>query len=76
MSSINLNRDWLFKEIYSPEDINSTTNEGFKKVDLPHTQKLIPYNNFDWEEYQFVSSYKKIIELNKNRNRSYRYIRK
>ncbi len=68
---INLNKDWLFKERYSKEDINSTTNESFERVDLPHTQKLIPYNDFNWEEYQFVSSYKKIFELEKNKNKSY-----
>lgn len=68
---INLNRDWYFKEIYEDSDINSLIKDNYIKVDLPHTLKLMPYNEFNYNDYQIESSYKKIIELKKEEDKSY-----
>ena len=36
---------------------------GYETVDLPHTNKMLPLNYFSETEYQFVSCYKKLLEI-------------
>lgn len=67
----NLNYNWFFKEIKEDKDITLKNFDGFIEVKLPHTQKVIPYNYFDWEKLQFESSYKRIINVKKEENKSY-----
>ncbi len=52
---IYINNDWLFTNDKKEKEI----------VDIPHTVKEIPFNYFDQEIYQFISSYEKEINLNK-----------
>lgn len=62
MLKINLNFDWWYKNSFHDKDLlSSADNNGFELVNLPHTNKLLDYNNFDESEYQFVSCYKKTV---------------
>lgn len=61
---IRLNNDWFYKADYNEEMISSSLN-SFEKVNLPHTNIELPYNYFDENLYQFISCYKKIIDLKK-----------
>ena len=67
----NLNYDWCFKEKFEESDLKVGNFNGFSKVDLPHAQKLIPYNYFDLDDYLFVSTYKKLLNVKKEPNKSY-----
>ena len=61
---IPLNYDWLYKPDFVPEDIKCTPEAaGYETVDLPHTNKMLPLNYFSETEYQFVSCYKKLLEI-------------
>lgn len=62
----NLNFDWLYSEKFSDEMLRkSYKEEGFEKVDIPHTNKELPLNYFDEKIYQFVSCYRKHFRLPK-----------
>jgi beta-galactosidase len=64
-SIIAFNDNWLF----TPADVPSTTPDSqFESVTLPHTNKLLPYHNFDNMDYQFVSTYRKRFKLPEARN--------
>lgn len=47
-----INNKWLYKETKDSTPIN---------VNLPHSNKIIPYNYFDEAIYQFISYYEKTI---------------
>lgn len=61
INKINLNYDWLFKETFLENDLKVDNKIGFISVNLPHTNKEVPLNNFDETISQFVSIYKKKI---------------
>ena len=67
----NLNYDWFFKEKFEESDLKVGNFEGFNKVDLPHAQKIIPYNYFDLDDYLLVSTYKKLLNVKKEPKKSY-----
>lgn len=49
-----LNRDWIFDDGKKKE-----------KVIIPHTVKVLPFNYIDEESYQFVSTYTKELDIDK-----------
>jgi len=54
------NQDWLF----TPQQVaGSASDSVFERVTLPHTNKILPYHNFDDAEYQFISTYRKRFHL-------------
>lgn len=56
---ISLNFDWMYKPEFQEDYIkNDYPMTDFIKVMLPHTNKELPYNNFNEKDYQFISSYK------------------
>ena len=64
-SIISFNDGWLF----APADVEASTPDSqFERVTLPHTNKLLPYHNFDNAEYQFISTYRKRFNLPEARN--------
>ena len=64
MRKINLNFDWLYSEEFDEYMLASDAKEkGFEKVDILHSNKELPYNNFDETTYQFVSCYRKHIVI-------------
>ena len=59
-----LNFDWYYCPDYNSEYIsNDCPLSDFVKIMLPHTNKVLPYNNFNEKDYQFISSYKRIIYI-------------
>ena len=67
----NLNYNWFFKEKFDESDKNLGNYEGFNQIRLPHTQKELPFNYFNWKDYQFISSYKRVLNVNKSDDKSY-----
>ena len=60
----NVNRGWL----YLPEDARGAEAVDFddsqwSRVNVPHTNKLLPHHAFDDAEYQFVSWYRKRLAV-------------
>ncbi|MBR3124840.1 MAG: beta galactosidase jelly roll domain-containing protein, partial [Mogibacterium sp.] len=55
--------DWYYKDSFLPEDIQTTSLEGFASVTLPHTNREIPYNYFDETSTMFVSCYRKVFNV-------------
>ncbi|WP_422460545.1 glycoside hydrolase family 2 TIM barrel-domain containing protein [Endozoicomonas sp. ALB115] len=59
---VHLNFDWQYIADIDPSDIHSLAWESHaSKVDIPHTNRELPYNNFDERAYQFQSAYRKQI---------------
>jgi beta-galactosidase len=54
------NQGWLY---YAGEAAADAPDSPFTPVTLPHTNKLLPYHNFDDAEYQFISTYRKRFHL-------------
>lgn len=54
------NYDWL----YIPQAADSNTPDSdFEPVIIPHTNIELPWHNFDDQEYQFISTYRKRFTL-------------
>lgn len=58
-----INYDWYFKEKFEENDLKLHNLDNFIKVDIPHTNKEIPLNNFDQTITQTIGIYKKIINV-------------
>lgn len=58
--TIGLNFDWRYSENFTSDMITADFNDSsFVSVDIPHTNKELPYNYFDERCYQFISCYRK-----------------
>ncbi|HQU86046.1 MAG TPA: beta galactosidase jelly roll domain-containing protein, partial [Pyrinomonadaceae bacterium] len=63
---IPFNHGWLYSEKFTPEAIQPKFNDkNFAVVNIPHTNKMMPLNGFDEQEYCFVSVYRKKFKLPK-----------
>lgn len=61
---IPLNNGWLFSERPPPDSVRPNFNDrAFQRVNIPHTNKLLPMNGFDEKEYMFVSVYRRHFRL-------------
>jgi beta-galactosidase len=59
-----LNHNWLFSEKNLPSATRTVFNDaGFKRVTIPHTNKILPWHGFDDKEYEFVSVYRRHFRL-------------
>lgn len=61
-----LNYNWKFTR--------KTNDKGYSKmvsVDIPHTNQIVPFNNFDEKAYQFESVYQKTFTINKKEDTRY-----
>ncbi len=59
-----LNHNWLYREQAQPNATAAAFNDaGFKRVTIPHTNKLLPWHGFDDKEYEFVSIYRRHFRL-------------
>jgi beta-galactosidase len=54
------NNDWLFAADQLAIDASDAL---FEPVTLPHTNRLFPHSNFDNQDYQFISTYRKQFQL-------------
>lgn len=62
--TIDLNFGWKYSESFSPAmTAPDFDDSAFESVDIPHANKMLPYNYFDEGTYQFVSCYRKSFEL-------------
>ncbi|MBX7171006.1 MAG: twin-arginine translocation signal domain-containing protein [Pyrinomonadaceae bacterium] len=63
---IELNHGWLYNEKFTPEATKPNFNDkSFTVVNIPHTNKMMPLNGFDEQDYCFVSVYRKKFILPK-----------
>ncbi|HEX2621879.1 MAG TPA: glycoside hydrolase family 2 TIM barrel-domain containing protein, partial [Phototrophicaceae bacterium] len=63
------NHDWLFYADRVTDDVpDSGGAADFETVTLPHTNKILPYHNFNDTEYQFISTYRKRFTLPESLN--------
>lgn len=63
---VSWNKDWLYKENYEDSDAACRIDETlYTGVELPHTNKMLPYNYLDETAYQFVCCYAKKFVLPK-----------
>lgn len=61
---INLNFDWKYTPNFCEEYLAKDYDDNnFEVVNIPHTNKVIPYNNFNENIYQFVSCYRKVVNV-------------
>src|SRR5437016_12062719 len=59
-----LNHGWLYSDKVLPNATRMLTNDaGFKRVTIPHTNKMLPWHGFDDQEYEFVSIYRRHFRL-------------
>jgi len=59
-----LNHNWLFREQAQPSATATTFNDAaFKRVTIPHTNKVLPWHGFDDQDYEFVSVYRRHFKL-------------
>ena len=60
-----INDDWRYLPRYAEGLEQTETDEsGFVSVRLPHTNKELPFNNFDERDSQFISCYRRRIRWN------------
>lgn len=59
---IRLNNEWFYNPAFIEEMRKNSSLHGFEKVNLPHTNKELPYNYFDENDFQFISCYKKTFK--------------
>jgi Beta-galactosidase/beta-glucuronidase len=71
---IKISNNWLFIDNYKPSYLKEFPKDC-AKIDLPHTVKEVPYNYFSELDYQFLSTYKKEIEIDEV-NKEERYFLK
>jgi beta-galactosidase len=69
MQTINLNFDWGYKPDFKEAYIKKFP--AAERVDIPHANVELPFNNFSEKEYQFISSYEKVFDLSKNDYKRY-----
>src|SRR5438132_634432 len=62
--NVPLNHSWLFSEKNFPDATRPGFNDtAFKRVTIPHTNKLLPWHGFDDKQYEFVSIYRRHFRL-------------
>ncbi|KFZ27493.1 MAG: Beta-galactosidase [Candidatus Izimaplasma bacterium HR2] len=64
-----LNYDWDYVPKYNEKFIENFPKS--KKINIPHTNIELPYNNFSEKLYQFISSYQKVFEFKKKKGKRY-----
>lgn len=61
---IPLNYGWRYADSCCEDYLKESADEtGFIEVDLPHTNRELPYNYFDESEFQFVSCYRRHFDV-------------
>src|SRR5690554_4254942 len=69
-----LNFNWRYSNDFKEEYIKRDYDDcHFKCVNIPHTNFEVPLNNFNEKVYQFVSCYRKTIQI-EEKMKNYRYI--
>ncbi|HHT90820.1 MAG: glycoside hydrolase family 2 protein [Limnochordia bacterium] len=59
-----LNHHWKYRETFDESFIDPNYDDGpWVMVNIPHTNKELPYSYFDEKSYQFVSTYRKTFTV-------------
>ncbi len=59
-----INHNWLYREnVPSGFEAPGFDDSGFETVVVPHTNKYLPWHNFDDKSYQFLSAYRRHFKL-------------
>ena len=67
-----LNFGWKYTPDFSEEMLASSYDDSaFVTVDIPHTNKELPYNYFDEKSYQFISCYRKSFDADPKEGKRY-----
>ncbi|MBU1020366.1 MAG: glycoside hydrolase family 2 protein, partial [Firmicutes bacterium] len=69
LKTLHLNYDWEYVPNYDLKYI--TEFPKGENVHLPHTNVILPYNNFSEKLYQFISSYQKVFQFKKTAKKRY-----
>ena len=62
-----LNYSWKFIPDYKDEYLNKLPNSS-QSINIPHCAKEVPYNYFDEKDYQFISTYEKVFDVDEHIN--------
>ena len=57
-----INFDWQFVNDYKEEYLNKLPNSS-QTINIPHCAKEVPYNYFNEKDYQFISTYEKVFDI-------------
>ena len=60
-----INFDWQFVPDYKEEYLNKLPNSSVR-INIPHCAKEVPYNYFNEKDYQFISTYEKVFDIEEN----------
>ena len=60
-----INFDWQFVADYKDEYLNKLPNSS-KRINIPHCAKEVPYNYFNEKDYQVLSTYEKLFDVEEN----------
>ena len=60
-----INFDWQFVPDYKDEYLNKLPNSSVR-INIPHCAKEVPYNYFNEKDYQFISTYEKVFDIEEN----------
>ncbi len=69
MNKRGINFDWKYTESFDEAFIKSFPDDQI--VHIPHANKELPFNNVNEKDYQFISSYEKVLEVEKKKNKRY-----
>jgi beta-galactosidase len=64
-NAFSLNLDWRFRDDFDESYIGRNNFDDFKKVNIPHTVRELPYDCFDEKLTCMISTYVRSIELPK-----------
>lgn len=62
-----INFNWSFVDNYKDEYLNKLPNSS-QQINIPHCAKEVPYNYFNEKDYQFISTYEKIFDVEEDIN--------
>lgn len=60
-----LNFNWKFVPNYMPEYLNMMPDSS-ELVNIPHSVKEVPYNYFNEKDYQIISTYEKVFNVDES----------
>ena len=61
-----INNNWKFTQDFKEEYLNNILNS--KEIQIPHTVKELPFNYFNINDYEMISTYQKILNYKVNEN--------
>ncbi len=69
LKKLTLNYDWDYLSSYKESFVRNFPDG--KKINIPHTNVILPFNNFSMSDFQFISSYQKVFDIKKVKSKRY-----